>query len=584
MNWQLYLRLWGYVRPYYRFWLLALLGYALYAATQPAMALALKYFVDGLTDPALATITLFNGLAWQFLAWIPLALVVIAVVQGSGTFLGQYAMAKVAAGVVHDLRAALFVHLLRLPPNDLTVHDSGHIVSRLTHDVLMTTSAVTDAVRNFVRDGLTVLALLSYLLWSNWQLTLVLVAVLPTVAWVANRTQRRLRQAARALQEVVGAITGFVGECVRGLMEIKAFGAAQAMQERFAAINASERTRQLRLSRVAAQQTVATQSITFAAMGVVLWLVLALRGTATVGELVAFVTAAGLLPKPLRSLTDVLPRIARGLAGAESIFEFLDARPEIDTGTHAATKSSGLLTVRHVTYRYPAQEEPALADVTFTARPGTFTAIVGASGSGKTTLARLLLRFDDPQEGEIALDGVPYGDWQRAALRRHIAWVSQQPVLFAGTVAENLALGAGDRAVTRDELIAAAKAAHAWEFIERLPQGLDTPIGENGALLSGGQRQRLALARALLKRAPVLILDEATSALDAESERHVQAALEALRAHLTLIVIAHRLTTIQSADRILVLERGRLVEAGRHEALVLRGGAYAQLFAAWERG
>lgn len=636
----LYRRLWRYVRPYYGAWAIALVGFLLFASGQPMLAVALKYFVDGLTDPQLARVTLPWGESVNLLPWIPLILVAVALWQGIGTFLGQYGMAKVAAGVVHDLRRDLFAHLLTLPIAYFRDHDSGRTISRLTHDVTMTTTAVTDAVRVLVREGLTVLALLLYLLWSNWRLTLALLIVLPLIALVVRHTQKRLRQAARALQEAVGELTGLATETVRAISDLRAFGAETRIQERFAAANDAEEARQQRLARIAARQTAFTQLLTFTAMGVVLWLVLQLRGDATVGELVAYVSAAGLLPKPLRQLSEVGSRFARGLAGAESAFQLLDTPPEPETGhyapPHSAPPPAAASTVSppptfaadprapsaaadalapapvldrhtpnastppvaaatlldatprrgahvafdHVSYRYPNAATLALETITFELRPNQFTALIGRSGSGKSTLVQLLLRFADPTSGTITFNGVPLPEWQRAALRRQIAYVPQAPVLFAGTIAENVALGVGNEPVPRDAIIAALKAAHAWEFVAPLPHGIDTPIGENGAQLSGGQRQRIALARAFLKRAPLLILDEATSALDSETEAAVHEALEQLRHHTTLLVIAHRLSTIERADTIVVLEAGRVVETGTHATLSQNRSRYAQLLAA----
>jgi len=580
-DWQTYRRLWRYVRPYYGAWAVALVGFLLFASGQPLMAVALKYFVDGLTDPALGVITLPWGERVELLPWIPALLVAAAAWQGLGTFLGQFGTARVAAGVVHDLRRDLFAQLLRLPHRYFLTHESGRTVSRLTHDVTLTATAVTDAVRVVVREGLTVAALLAYLLWSNWRLTLALLAVLPLVAITVRHTQRRLRQAAQALQETMGELTGQTTETVRALLDLRAFGAESLASERFAQTNHAEQRRQEQLARIAARQTALTQLLTFAAMGVLLWLVLALRGEATVGELVSYVTAAGLIPKPLRQLTEVGSRFARGLAGAESAFALLDAPAEAETGDYAPPLPSqpcgAEVCLTAVSYRYPGACTWALRGVTLRLAPNTMTALVGPSGSGKSTLAHLFLRWDDPQEGEILFDGVPLPAWQRAALRQRIAYVPQQPVLLAATVAENVAIGAGDRPVSRQEIAAALQAAHAWEFVSALPQGMDTPIGENGAQLSGGQRQRIALARAFLKRAPLLILDEATSALDHESEQAIQSALEAVRATTTIVVITHRLATVQRADCLVVLEGGVVIESGSYQALLAAGGRFAQL-------
>ncbi|WP_028873732.1 lipid A export permease/ATP-binding protein MsbA [Tepidiphilus margaritifer] len=577
-SWVLYRRLWQYVRPYRAAFVLAMIGYAIFASGQPMMMGALKYFVDGLTNPARAWLNLPLVGEIDTLYLVPAALMLVALWQGIGSFLGAYSLSKVSVGIIHDLRAALFAHGLRLPTAYYDSQDSGRIISRLTFDVTMTTGAVTDAIRVVVREGLTVVSLFSYLLWSNWKLTLMLAVLLPVLGAMMRSAGRKLRSASRRLQETMGRITAIATEAVLAQRVIKAFGGEQRELQRFARANDEDFQRQLRLARIGARNGSTTQLVTFVAIGSLLWLVLWLRGDATAGDLVSYVTAAGLLPKPIRQLTEVNARIARGLAGAESIFSLLDVPPERDEGSFALERARGEIVYEGVRFRYPNARDWALDGLDLHIEPGSVVALVGPSGSGKSTMAQLLLRFYDPTEGCIRLDGVPLPQWRLAALRRQIAYVGQQVVLFDATVAENIAYGAGERQVSREEIVAAARAAHALEFIERLPQGFDTPIGENGALLSGGQRQRLAIARALLKDAPVLVLDEATSALDNESERAVQAALETLMRGRTTLVIAHRLTTVERADRIVVMERGRIVESGTHAQLLAAGGRYAQLY------
>ncbi|MCX7946556.1 MAG: ABC transporter transmembrane domain-containing protein [Hydrogenophilus sp.] len=585
-----YRRLLTYVRPYLSSWLIALLGYALFASGQPMLALILKHLVDGLTDPAKALLYLPTGHTLALSTWTPLFLVLIALWQGLGTLLGHYGMARVAAGVVHDLRRDAYRHLLSLPYPYHLLHDSGRTISRLTHDVLTTTTAVTDAVRILVREGFTVIALLLYLLWANPLLTLILLLLFPPLLLIVRSASRRLRALARARQQTIGDLTGLIAETVRAILEIKAFTAEEALENRFTPLNRQERQRQEQLARLAARQTVLTQLLTFTAIGLLLSLLLTLRGEATPGDLVAYVTAAALLPKPLRQLADLQARLATALAGAESIFELLDTPPESETGSYAPALPSlssptpplpsppaPFLAFTDVTYTYPHAATPALERITLSLPPGGLTAIVGRSGSGKTTLMRLLLRLDDPQSGLITLLGVPLPLWQRAALRRHIAYVPQHPNFFTGTIAENLSLAAPSPP-TEAQLQAVLQAAHAWEFIAALPQGLATPIGENGAQLSGGQRQRLAIARALLKQAPLLILDEPTSALDPESEEAIRATLLELKHHRTLLIIAHRLTTIEHADCTVLLDAGRLIAIGTHAELLATHALYRHLY------
>jgi subfamily B ATP-binding cassette protein MsbA len=573
-----YFRLLGYVRPYVGLFAVSIIGYIIFASSQPMLAGVLKSFVDGLASPDAA----FSGVPWleglPLMHAVPLLIVLIAAWQGLGSYLGNYFLAKVSLGLVHDLRLALFDSLLRLPNRYFDHHNSGHLISRITFNVTMVTGAATDAIKVVIREGLSVVFLFGYLLWMNWMLTLVMVAILPVIGVMVTSASRKFRKQSKKIQVAMGDVTHVASETIQGYRVVRSFGGEEYESRRFRAASQDSTRKQLRMVKTSASYTPLLHLVTYSAMAVLLFLVLWLRGDASPGDLVAYITAAGLLPKPIRQLSEVSSTIQRGVAGAESIFEQLDEAPETDTGTVERARVSGRLEVRDLSFRYPGTERAVLDGVSFTVEPGQMVALVGRSGSGKSTLANLVPRFYHHEAGQILIDGVDVDDYTLRNLRRHIALVTQQVTLFNDSVANNIAYGdlAG---APREAVEGAAEAAYAKEFIDRLPDGFDTMVGENGVMLSGGQRQRLAIARALLKDAPILILDEATSALDTESERHIQAAIDRAMHGRTTLVIAHRLSTIEKADVIMVMDQGRIVERGSHAALLAAGGQYARLHA-----
>jgi subfamily B ATP-binding cassette protein MsbA len=494
-------------------------------------------------------------------------------------FVGDYAMSWVSNNVIAELREAMFARMVRLPTRYYSDNLSGRMMSRIAYDVTGVAGAATNALSSLVKDTLSIVGLMAWLLYLNWKLTLITLSVVPFIAFVVRFFSKRLRSVAKGQQESMGKITQVLQETIEGHKVVKIFGGQSYEEERFHKSVREQRRFAMRSTMATAAQSPIVQF--FAALGVAIIMGVALKQAAndqtTVGSFVSFITAMLMVMAPLRRITDVNAPIQRGLAAAESVFSLIDEDTEADNGKETLGRAQGLVEFDNVTFTYPGADRPALNAVSLTLRPGECVALVGPSGSGKTTAANLLPRFYQVDGGEIRVDGHALQNIRLDSLRDNIALVSQDVVLFNDTLGANIAYG-GKRQATLEEIRAAAKAAHALEFIDALPDGLDTMIGENGVKLSGGQRQRLAIARALLKDAPILILDEATSALDTESERHVQAALEELMRGRTTLVIAHRLSTIERADRIVALAHGQKQEEGSHAELLTHDGLYARLY------
>jgi subfamily B ATP-binding cassette protein MsbA len=506
-------------------------------------------------------------------------MILLYLVRGMGAYIGTYASAWVGNKVVMDLRDLMFRRMLALPLGYFHDNTTGNLISRFTFDVSQVTGAATNVVTVLVKDSVTILGLIVYLLYTDWRLTMISLIMVPPIALVVRYFNVRLRNMSRKTQDSMGDITQVLQETIECNKVVKIFGGQDYEAKRFAETSNRLRGFSMKQTAAAAANVPIVQLLAALAVAVVVYYatVQAQSDATTVGGFVSFLAAMLLLTPPLKRLTGVAEHLQRGLAAAESVFSLLDEETEIDRGKIGLERARGDIEFRNVGFRYPRADQPALKDVALSIRAGETIALVGSSGSGKTTLANLVPRFYHPDCGYIAIDGHDVEALSLASLRRNIALVSQEVALFNDTVAANIAYGqsagAGSQAIER-----AAEAAHALEFIRAMPQGFDTLIGENGVRLSGGQRQRLAIARTVLKDAPILILDEATSALDSESEKHVQAALEELMRGRTTIVIAHRLSTIENADRIVVLDRGGIAEIGTHAELLAKRGIYAKLY------
>lgn len=567
-SWRLYGRLFSYVLPHRILFITAMLGYIIFALTAPAATWWLGWTVDAITEQDYEALRILS----------PLALIALAAIRGLGGFLGSYYLAGISNHLVHKLRCEMIDRLIRLPTSYFDKNSSGRLVSKLTYDVMQITGAASNAVAVVVREGFTVLGLLAYLIYMDWKLSLSFLIVAPIVGKVVSIASKKFRRYSTQMQDSMGDVTQITTETIKGLRVIRTFNAEDYVSGRLSETSEKNRVQNMKMVLTRSASTPLVQLIVSAAIAALVWLAMSPEFfiTNTPGDFVAFLSAAGLLAKPIRQLTQVNAVIQRGLSAAASIFNLLDEEMEKDSGERLLDRAKGRIEFKDVSFSYE-DETQTLANISFVAEPGQTIALVGKSGSGKSSLVSLITRFYDYQQGEITLDDVPLNDLKLHSLRENISLVSQQVVLFNGTVEENIAYA--DDVVDRARTIKAANDAHAMEFVEQLEQGLDTEVGDDALLLSGGQRQRIAIARALLKDAPILIFDEATSALDSESEKHIQEALDTLRQGRTTFIIAHRLSTIENADLILVMEKGRIVESGTHEQLLAKQANYSKLHA-----
>ena len=564
-------RLFRYVRPHWRVFALGVVAMMLTGSTETALPAIMQHLLD---DG-------FGGKGNPQLMWTaPLMIIGLFVGRGMFTFTMNYAMNEVSNSVLYDLRKQMFDRLVQMPVSYFSTHSAGTIIARLVNDVQNVTQSLASVLVIMVRDTCVILGLLGWLLYLNWQLTMIAFALIPMVALAVGAFSRRMRRLSGEQLRYTGELTSVVGEAIHGNPVIKVYAGQEHERSRFAAASRQ-------LQGFARRMTVASSLLVpitqvMAAVAVSLVIALALyqsqQDRTTVGGFVSFLTAMLMILNPLKHLADVNGQLQRAFAAADAVFHFIDEPIENDHGTQEIERAKGALRFEGVRFGYEGSTNLALKGIDLEIKPGETVALVGGSGGGKTTLANLIPRFYSVTDGRILLDDIPIESLKLESLRRQIAWVSQQVMLFNDTIANNVAYGSR-RGASEADVRAALEAAYLTEFVASLPDGINTMIGDNGIRLSGGQRQRLSIARALLKNAPILVLDEATSALDNESERFVQAALDKLMHGQTTLIIAHRLSTIEKADRILVLDDGRIVESGTHAELIELGGLYARLHA-----
>ena len=538
------------------------------ASTETAFPALMKQLMDkGFQGP-------MNFPLW----WVPVIILAIFVVRGLATFLATYSMEWVANNVLRDIRRAMFEKLIALPSSSFDAKSAGQLISRMISEAQQVLFAATNVITVLIRDSMILIGLLAWLFWINWQLTLIVLALMPFLAVMTRKFSKRMRGVSRNYLGAVSSMTTTVEEAISGNRVIKVYGGEPYEKRRFEGVNAEFRGQAMRYAVAAALQTPVSQLI--AATGVAVVVTIALMqtrtGAASVGDFVSFITAMLLMFSPLKHLAEVNASLQKGLAAAEGVFALIDEHSEKDIGKKDLGRAKGELHLQDVTIQYPTRDRPALERLTLHIPAGKTYALVGPSGSGKSTVVNLLPRLYDYDSGVITIDGTDIRDLSVKSLRAQIALVSQDVVLFNDTIARNIAYGRED--LTPEQIRAAAQAADLLKFIESLPQGMQTVVGDRGVRVSGGQRQRIAIARAIIKDAPILILDEATSALDTHSEASVQEAIERLRKGRTTIVVAHRLSTVVNADQIVVLDQGRIVQQGRHEELIAQAGLYQSLY------
>jgi subfamily B ATP-binding cassette protein MsbA len=566
-TWQTFVRLMGYAKAYKIGFSLSIVGMLIYAGIDLLFLSKLQPLIDdGLTgaDP-------------NFMKWAPVFVISCFIIRGISHFIANYFLAWVGNNVVSDLRQHIFEHVISMP---VAFHDhvsTGTLISKLTFDTEQVLNATSKALLTLVQQGVFVFGLVGLMFYFSWQLSLIFLFIVPLIAFIITYVSKRFRQVSKNIQGAMGEVTSTAEQTFNGHKVVLTFDGQQRESDRFSRINKNNRQQRMKMVSARAASVPLIQIIASFALAFILYIVTTPEmADIKPGAFIAVVTYMTMLMNPLKQLTNVNSEFQKGMAASVSIFEVLDQKTEQDVGTIALERAQGTLAFEQVNFFYNDKDEKqALTDLSFIANVGETVALVGRSGSGKSTASALLLRFYDATTGKVLVDGKNITDYKLKDLRRQFAYVSQQVVLFNDSIANNIAYGKPD--ATRAEIEDAARKAHVMEFVEGLPDGLDSNIGDNGAMLSGGQRQRVAIARALLCDAPFLILDEATSALDTESERHIQDALSILQKDRTCIVIAHRLSTIESADKIIVMEQGKIKEQGDHQTLLALDGVYAQL-------
>ncbi|KAF7769774.1 ATP-binding cassette, subfamily B, bacterial MsbA [Pseudoalteromonas citrea] len=565
---QIYKRLLSYTFKYRTVAVCAVIGMLGYAAMDALFVRLMQPFIDdGLSDRNV-----------EVLSWAPIVVIALVIGRGVFNYMASYCLTYVGSQVVRQLRQELYEHMLYLPVSFHDQHSNGELISKITFDTEQVQQAITRALQVMIREGAFVIFLLVVMFRSSWQLSSIFLIIIPLVALIVTLVSKRFRKISKNIQDAMGEVTRGSEQMLAGHKVIHGFGGQKREIDKFSIVNNKNRQQRVKMDATRALSVSVIQILAASAMALILAIIAmpSMIDTITAGAFVSLLTSMMMMLRPLKQLANVNSDLQRGISAAQSIFEILDTDIEKDTGSMSLGKAKGKLEVKNVTFCYPTKETPVIKSLNLTVNAGESIALVGRSGSGKSTLSNLLPRYYDIEQGSIELDGIEIRSLSLQDLRRQFAVVSQQVVLFNDTIANNIMYGL-ETPLSYEELKSVAQQAHVWEFIKDLPEGLDTMVGENGVMLSGGQRQRLAIARAIVKDAPILILDEATSALDTESERLIQDALDTLMQNKTSIVIAHRLSTIEKSDKIYVVEQGEIVEQGTHQNLLAQQGVYAAL-------